>query len=105
MFDAFKPGQTIRCTIVREPHLTDQKQTIARLMRQDPAIRGKLAGAQKRRKQNMRWSIRGGRDWAIREQAARYALVRKDSSWSMRFIPQVINDFRSVQDFIKVEKA
>lgn len=105
MFDSIKPGQTIKCTVIKEPLRDDARQTIARLMRQDPDVRGKLSGAQHRRKRDMRWTKRGGRPWPIRPRAARYANVRKDASWSMRYIPHVAPDFNSISEYIKVESA
>lgn len=105
MFDSIKPGELIRCTVTKAPRRDDQRQTIARLMRQDPKIRRSLNHAQHRRDRNMRYKTRGGRPWAIRPLAQRYANVRQDATWTMRYIPHIQPDFRSVAEFVKVESA
>lgn len=105
MIDNFSPGQLVQCTVTKVPKRADQQATIARLMRQDPEIRNNLKHAQKRRRKNMRYKTRGGRPWAIRPRAVRYANVNQDASWRMRFVPQIAPDLKSVQQFIDIKPA
>ena len=103
--DSFKPGQTLKCTIVREPRTQDDQQTVVRLMRRDSAVKRQLKSAQEYRMQNLYVRSRGKRPWEVRVKAAQYALPKLGVSWTMPFVPHVLPDMRAVERFIKVEVA
>lgn len=105
MFEQIKPGQTIRCTVVKEPRREDARQTLSRLMRFDPAIKRKLKRAQEHRMRTLHVRSRGKRPWAVRRKSARYALPHEGASWRMPFVAHVMKDFESVSDYVKVEAA
>jgi hypothetical protein len=105
MLDAIDPGQTIRCTIVQEPTLTDDRQTVARLMRRDADIKRRLKAAQEHRMRTLHVRSRGKRPWAVRRKSARHALPKLGASWTMKYIPHLAPDFRSVERYLKVEPA
>jgi len=105
MLDSIKPGQTIRCTIVKEPVTHDDRSTVSRLMRNDPEIKRRLKGAQEYRMKNLYVRSRGLRPWEVRRPASLHALPIEGASWTMRWFPQIAGDFRAVESFLKIEKA
>lgn len=105
MFDSIKPGQQIRCTVVKEPAREDARQTISRLMRQDGDIKRALKSAQEHRMRTLVVRSRGKRPWEVRRPAARHAIPKQGATWTMAHAPHFIPDFNAVSDFVKVEKA
>ncbi|GAB4547924.1 MAG: hypothetical protein Tsb0013_08120 [Phycisphaerales bacterium] len=105
MFDGIAPGDTIRCTVTKEPKREDARQTVARLMRFDPEIKRALKSAQEHRMRTLWVRSRGKRPWAVRRKAARHAIPSEGATWTMPFVAHVMNDFQAVSDFVKVEKA
>ena len=105
MFESIKPGQTIRCTVVKEPRLQDDQQTVARLMRRDPTIKRQLTRAQSHRRRTLVVRSRGKRPWAVRRRTAKYAIPSLGATWTMRYTPEVAPDFRSISTYLKVEPA
>lgn len=105
MLENFKPDQKIQCKVVKVPRREDQKQTIARLMRQDLAIRRGLRHAQEHRARTLEVRSWGGRPWPVRQKAARIARVNEGAIWTCHFYPQLINDLKSVEEFIEVKPA
>ncbi len=99
------PGATLRCTVERVPVREDHRQTIARLMRQDPAVQRALRRAQRRRSKDLVVRTRGGRPWANRKRAARVAQVVEGASWSMPALPALAKDAASVARFVRVEQV
>ncbi|MCC5787115.1 MAG: hypothetical protein EA423_01925 [Phycisphaerales bacterium] len=104
-FDSIKPGENIRVTIESEPKVQDRADTIARLMRRDPDHARALRKGHETRARNPRTKIRGGRVWHIRPKPAKVVRVRKGESWNMTYTHDLRDDFRSVESFLKVEKA
>lgn len=102
--DTIKPGQDIRCTITSEPRTENRRQTIARLMRRDPANKRALRNAQRIRRQRMNIYTRGGRDWYSRERCAEIVDVSAGQSWTMSFTPDIAKDLQSVGAHISVEQ-
>lgn len=105
MFDTFKPGQLIKCTLTSTPRAEGNHDTVQRLMRMDPAAAKSLRRAQKLRRQRMVIYNRGNRDWVKREECAKVATVAKGEAWTMKFTMDVVADLKSVGKFLKVEKA
>lgn len=103
--DNVTPGQDLRITITSEPRAAGARKTIARLMRQDPSIKKALKNAQESRMANLYVRSRGKRPWAVRRKAARYARVATGESWTMRYIPQLASDLRSVSKYLEIAKA
>lgn len=101
----FTPGQTIRCTITSEPAVKDRTDTIARLMRRDPAINRSLRKGQKLREQNMIIYNRGNRDWYKRATCGKVAIVKTGNSWTMPYTPDLARDMASVAQHLKIEAA
>ena len=105
MLDNIAAGDTIRCTVVQEPRREDARQTVARLMRFDPDIKRTLKAAQTHRMNTLWVRSRGRRPWAVRRKAAQHAIPSQGATWTMSYFPHVAPDFRSVEQFVKVEKA
>ncbi len=105
MLDSLKAGQTIRCTVTRDIRIPRHKATVERLMRANPDIKRKLKKAQEYRMQTLDVRPRGGRPWEARVKSAKYAVALNGSTWTMKFIPQVLNDFKSVEQYLKIESA
>ncbi len=104
-FDSIKPGENIRLTIESEPKVKDRADTIARLMRRDPDNARALRRGHETRAKNPRTKIRGGRVWHIRPKPAKVVRVRQGESWNMTYTHDLRDDLRSVESFLKVEKA
>ena len=103
MIDTLKPGQTIRCTVLKEIGTHSARSTVLRLMRCDPEIKRALRGAQHRRMKRLIVRSRGGRPWAVREKSASIAQARAGQSWTMTWFPHIAPDFRSVERYLKIE--
>ncbi len=99
--DSIKPGQILTFTVTTEPRREDDKQTIARLMRQDPAIMKRLKGAQKHRAKTLVVRSRGKRPWAVRRRVAKVARVEQGAEWSMPWTPLLAGDLRSIEKFVE----
>lgn len=102
---AFKPGQTVKCTVLASPRTTDRKQTVERLMRLDPANRKALRDAQHKRARRMNIYNRGNRDWVSREQTARVVTAAKGATWTMKYAVELARDIASVEKYLKIEAA
>ncbi|MAY75302.1 MAG: hypothetical protein CMJ31_11395 [Phycisphaerae bacterium] len=102
---SFTAGQTIRCTLNVTPAAKGPRDTVARLMRRDPANVRALRRAQHLRKRRLNRYIRGNRLWTSREKAARVVQVRPGLSWEMSFTPDVSADLRSVAKYLDIKTA
>jgi hypothetical protein len=105
MIDSIKPGQTVKCTILKEPLTTDDKQTVMRLMRKDPAIQRRLRRSQMMRRRNMVVYNRGNRDWYKRDLVGKIAVVKAGSTWEFTYTLELGRDMKVVERFLKVEAA
>lgn len=105
MFDSLKPGQIIKCTLTSAPRASGNKTTLQRLMRLDPASVKSLRRAYRLRAQRMTTYNRGNRDWVKRETCAKIVTVGKGQSWTMPYSVNLLPDLKSIEKFIKVEKA
>lgn len=105
MFENFKPGDEIRCTVTKKPIRDDALSTVRRLMRFDPDIKRALKKVQEHRMRTLHVRSRGKRPWEVRRKASKLANPEQGVSWTMPYFPQVRPDFESVADYVKVEKA
>lgn len=105
MFENIKPGQNIRCTLLKDLRPGDTQDTVLRLMRQDPEIKRALKTAQERRMRNLVVRSRGGRPFEMYERSSKIARATKGATWTMPYFPHIAPDVRSVADVVKVEKA
>ncbi len=105
MLDNITPGQTIKCTVVKEPRLEDARQTVSRLMRRDPDIKRALTRAQRLRRQRMHSYIRGNRVWHARERCSNIAKVQTGATWQMPYTVDIAPDLNAVGAYVNVEKA
>ncbi len=103
--DSLKPGQNVACAVARLPRSTDDLDTIARLMRRDPANKKALRRAQKLRRQRLDVHNRGNRMWTSREKAARVVRVAPGESWTMAYTPDIAPDIRAVEAFLTITPA
>lgn len=98
------PGKTVSFEVVKAPRTTDQKQTICRLMRQDPAIKKGLKEGQAHRMKNLYVRSRGKRPWEVRRKAAKLARADVGETWSMPWTPTLAGDLQNVAEFVRVAK-
>jgi len=105
MIDSLKPGQTVKCTVVKTPQTADDTQTVMRLMRKDPAIDRRLRRSQMMRRRNMVVYNRGNRDWYKREEVGKIAIVRTGASWQFTYSLELGRDMKAIERFLKVENA
>lgn len=103
--DTFKPGQNLKCTIVKAPMTDDDKQTVTRLMRKDPAIQKRLRRSQMMRRRNMVVYNRGNRDWYKRDLVGKIASVKSGSTFTFTYTIELGRDMKAVERFLKVEAA
>ncbi|MEL6796585.1 MAG: hypothetical protein AAFO89_07140 [Planctomycetota bacterium] len=100
---AYAPGTELTCTVTKLPNNKAARDTIARLMRQDPANAKALKRSQKAREEKNNFYIRGNRIWGARAKCGKIVRVVKDASWTMSFVPQIGNDLASVSQYLDVK--
>lgn len=105
MIETLKPGQSLRCTILKAPRTENRQQTILRLMRKDAAISRALRKASRRRQQNMVIYNRGNRDWFKRETVGKLARVAAGETWTMLYTPDLAPDLRTVEKYLQIKPA
>jgi len=103
--DALIPGSTIRCTVEREPLAKGPRDTLARLMRMDPANARALRRAYELRQRRMTRYIRGNRLWTSRETPARVVRVRTGETWHLAYTPHIAPELKSVAAYVTIQKA
>jgi len=103
--DTLAAGDQIRCTIKNVPQAKGPQDTIARLMRRDPASIKALKRAQELRRRRMRSYIRGGREWFVREHPAKVVRVAPGETWEMPFTFDIRPDLASVASYLEIQKA
>jgi hypothetical protein len=99
----FKPGQDLECTVEKLPRSQDDTDTIARLMRLDPANKKALRTAYRMRKQRMVIYNRGNRDWVKREPTAKVVRVEAGANWTLPFSVELGNDIKAIAEFISIK--
>ncbi|MFO0857627.1 MAG: hypothetical protein U0640_09765 [Phycisphaerales bacterium] len=99
----FKLGQTLHCTVTKVPLRQDTADTIARLMRLDPANKKALKTAHRKRQQREVVYNRGNRDWVKREKTAKVVWVAPGANWSMPFTFDLANDLARVTKFVDIK--
>ena len=104
MLDSLKPGDQVTFTLKRDVPKGDTRDTIARLMRNDPAIKKKLRSAQQHRRRTTPVATRGGRPWYVRPRATKAAVPVKGASWTMAWTPLLRKDVESVADVLEISK-
>lgn len=102
MLDTLKPSQTINVTVKRVPRREDARQTIERLMRQDPEIKAGLKRTQEHRRKTTVVRSRGKRPWPVRMKRTRVATLKEGATWSMPYYVQLRDDIASVQEFLEI---
>ena len=103
--DTVSVGNTLRCTVAKTPKAKAAKDTIARLMRLDPANIKSLRRAQHLRSRRMNTYIRGNRVWHSREKAARVVRVTDGASWNLPMNPSIAPDLKAVAGYLTIENA
>ncbi len=106
MPDLIAPLETLTFTVAKVPKRAAQVKTIERLMRLQPEKQRILRHLQRSRRiyRNV-VSIRAGRRWIHRVRATKVAKVQLGETFTLTLTAQVIPDLRSVEKFLKVEKA
>jgi hypothetical protein len=106
MADVIAPLKTVTFTVTRVPPRSAQRKTIERLMKMQPDIQhGLKMRARKRRQHDNIVDIRAGRKWIHRVTASKLARAEAGETFTLTLTPQIIPDVKSVQQFLKAEKA
>jgi len=106
MADVIAPLKTVTFTITRVPPRSAQRKTIERLMKMQPDIQhGLKLRARKRRQHDNVVDIRAGRKWIHRVTASKLARAEEGETFTLTLTSQIIPDVKSVQQFLKAEKA
>jgi hypothetical protein len=105
MLESLKPGQNVRCTVVKAPRTDDASQTILRLMRKDPTVCRRLRRSQMMRRRHMIVYNRGNRDWYKRATCGKIARVTPGATWSFTYTLEHGRDMKTVEQFLKIEAA
>lgn len=100
---AYKAGQTLHCTIIKQARTETDEQTIQRLMRQDAGIKRALSKGSEDRMANLHVRSRGGRPWEVRAKSAKIARPEKGATWTMKFFPQIGPDLRRVAEYLTIK--
>ncbi|MEL6496939.1 MAG: hypothetical protein AAF937_11175 [Planctomycetota bacterium] len=100
---AYAPGAELTCTVTKLPNNKAARDTIARLMRQDPANAKALKRSQKAREEKNNFYIRGNRIWGARAKCGKIVRVVEDATWTMAFVPQIGSDLASVSQYLDVK--
>jgi len=101
----FAPGQQIRCTVKDLPANKGGRDTILRLMRQDPQISKALRRSQHERSRTTPFHQRGGRRWYVRPRPGKIAKLERGESWTISFVPHLGPDLKSVEPYLEIEAA
>jgi len=104
-YNDFAPGQMLKLKVTKTPQAAGAVKTIERLMRRDPENAKALRRSQKARETKNNIYVRGNRWWTSRAKAGRVVRVENDATWSMKFMPQIAPDLRSVEKYLSIEKA
>ncbi len=106
MPDLIAPLETLTFTVEKVPKRAAQVKTIERLMKLEPDRQRTLRHLQRRRRiyDNI-VGVRAGRRWINRVRATKVTKVMPGETFTIMVTPQVIPDLRSVEKFLKVEKA
>jgi hypothetical protein len=100
---SYKPGQELVCTVTKVPLAENTQDTIARLMRLDPANKKALRRAQRMRRQRMIVYNRGNRDWYSREKSAKVVHVVPGATWTLPFTLALAGDLANVAKYLSVK--
>jgi hypothetical protein len=100
---SYKPGQHLVCTVTKVPLAENTQDTIARLMRLDPANKKALRRAQRMRRQRMVVYNRGNRDWYSREKSAKVVHVLPGATFTLPFTLALVGDLANVSKYISVK--
>lgn len=103
MIDTLKPGQTVRCTIVKMPRARASLKTVQRLMWRDATVSRGLRKSQRLRRRNTVVYNRGNRDWVQRLKCPRIVELRLGEDWTMTYDPSMAADLASVSPYVKFE--
>ena len=105
MIDSLKPGQTVRCTLVKLPRSRGNSKTVRTLMLRDPENVRASRRAQIARRRNTVVYNRGNRDWVQRRPCARIAVLKTGAQWSFAYQYDLADELRSVESLLKIEAA
>jgi hypothetical protein len=105
MIDTLKPGQTVRCTLVKLPRSRGNAKTLRTLMLLDPQNVKSLRRAQVSRRRTTVVYNRGNRDWVQRRPCARIVSLRPGANWSLVFNHDLAAELRSVEPLVRIEAA
>jgi hypothetical protein len=106
MADVIAPQKTVTFTVTSVPQRSAQRKTIERLMKMQPELqRGLKLRARRRRQVDNIVDTRAGRKWIQRVPASKLARAEVGQTFTLTLTPQIIPDVKSVQQFLKAEKA
>ena len=105
MIDTLKPGQQVRCTLVKIPRALAPRKTVERLMWRDPETAKGLRKSQKLRRRNTVVYNRGNRDWVSREKCAKVVHTAVGQTWSMRYRLDLAHDLKNLADCLSIKQG
>lgn len=100
-----KPGQKIRCTVLKTPMAQGDKKTIERLMRRDPSVARGLRKSHHIRQRTTVIYNRGNRDWVQRQKCGKIVRLVPGNSWACLYDISLLPEFKAVEKFLKIEAA
>ncbi|MHC4910304.1 MAG: hypothetical protein ACYTF9_11330 [Planctomycetota bacterium] len=96
------PGTETTFTVTAMPRRTADLKTLHRLMRLQPDVqKGLRKLAIKRRRFDNNYYIRAGRPWVDRATTTKLTRVAPGESFTIHVRPQIVNDIKSVERFLK----
>jgi hypothetical protein len=105
MIESLKPGQNVKCTVLKLPKAAADRKTLERLMRRDPAVVKGLRKSYRLRARSTVVYNRGNRDWVQRQKVGKIVRLVPGNTWTFVYDLAIAPEMKAVADFLKVEAA
>ena len=106
MSDLVAPQNNLTFTVKATPQRPAARKTIRRLMRMQPEIQRRLTDlARQRRQHDNKPGIRAGVEWIDRKRTTKITHVIPGEEFTLRITPQIMNDIKSVSEFLDARAA
>lgn len=100
------PNSTMTFTVTSVPPTAAKVKTVERLMGMQTDIKqGMRALARRRRQHDNVTYVRAGRPWTNRKKATRLKRCVPGTEFTLHVTPQIINDLRSVSNWLESTSA
>jgi hypothetical protein len=98
-------GSKVNIKVVKAPSNEAARKTIVRVLSKDPEVKKDNERLRRAREAHLRWSQRGGRQWADRVVKQHPLEAQVGESGTVLATNDVLTDLRSVARFVEVTPA